>query len=212
MRLVEALILHFPEIVRVKASTLTGFLPLHLAAKKGHHAICEMLIIAYPDACIEHNTNGMNPLHLAAQGGHLEVCLLLLASCPMACMELDVTGLNLIHVAALNGNVDEVLQLLLSHSSSCAAVKQRQGNRQTIMQACVDFGRLDSVMIFRQHPSWSELRSTVDDDRNTMLHLAVKKMKHEFVNYFVSEKTKSRACTRTKVGSLSLNWQDTTRK
>jgi hypothetical protein len=85
-------------------ATEEGWLPLHLASKKGHTAVVQQLLAAAAEMPMQATQTGILPLHLAAQSGHTAVMQHLLAAAPKAAMHATRAGLMPLQLALQHGD------------------------------------------------------------------------------------------------------------
>ena len=60
------------------ANTFGEFTPFHDAAKKGHLAVCQLMLDNLSDKNPATKSARVTPLHLAAQDGHVAICKLIM--------------------------------------------------------------------------------------------------------------------------------------
>ena len=106
-----------------------GWSPLHVAAQKGHAAVCELLLKAGADIEYQHPETGFTALMVAAQLGQAAACELLLkkgADTEYQTPEFGATALHLAVQSLLNPDDEpgklQTLQVLLRHQASVNAV------------------------------------------------------------------------------------------
>ncbi len=98
-----------------------GATPLHLASRRGHAAIVELLLSLRADANAVSSSQA-TPLHCAAMGGHADIATILLDR-KVAIDAKDAQGCTPLHRAAGSGD-EELVELLIARGASIAAKDQ----------------------------------------------------------------------------------------
>ena len=92
-------------------ASISGFIPMHLAAGQGHIETFQIFIENTQDKNPADDMVGVTPLHLEAREGHLEICKIIVQNITDICPEsLEGVGYHLgttpLHCAAQNGQFE----------------------------------------------------------------------------------------------------------
>jgi len=123
----------------VRGLTLPNSTALHLAAKKGHADVVQLLVHLGADVAAE-NMDGRLPLHLAARYGHRPVVEFLAEAAPPAMWALDKDGRSPLHLAALGGHA--AAAEALRHAGADMAGRDRSGLTPADLAAQSGLGNL----------------------------------------------------------------------
>ncbi|GFY84623.1 ankyrin repeat family protein [Actinidia rufa] len=118
----------------ISKKNLSGFDPLHIAARQGHHGIVQVLLDHDPELCKTIGPSNATPLISAASRGHTAVVNeLLLKDCSL--LEISRSnGKNALHLAARQGHEDIVKALLDKRST--IGEKDRQERADCFAYGC----------------------------------------------------------------------------
>ncbi|XP_058112233.1 ankyrin repeat-containing protein BDA1-like isoform X1 [Magnolia sinica] len=174
--------------------------PLHIAALFDHVEFAKIILRRKPELTRVLDSERSSPLHLASAEGHVEMVKELLKIDPDMCLVRDKDGRIPLHVAALNGHED-LVKVLVDKKRTATRVLTRQ--REPILHLCVNHNRFDSVKWLLdcvEDGKDNEFVKMKDDERNTILHLAVAK-KHIKLTEFLVRKT----VMRVKLNALNAH-------
>ncbi|KAM7492103.1 hypothetical protein LguiA_035024 [Lonicera macranthoides] len=155
----------------------SGFDPLHVSAKQGHHEIVQVLLDHNPGLSKTIGPSNATPLISAAYGGHTAVVNELLQK---DCSLLDISrsnGKNALHLAARQGHVD-VVKALLDKDPQLARRTDRKG--QTALHMAVKGISCEVVKLLLDADA--AIVMLPDKKGNTALHVATRKKRAEIVN------------------------------
>ncbi len=172
---VQALIDKYPDAVKEKG--LNGYLPLHVAIRKGASMeVVQLLINEYPDAAKAKDNHGKLPLHLAVlNDASAEVIQLLVKTYPDAVRETDddddVVGKLPLHHAVEKGASVEVIQLLVKAYPD--ALKEEDDDGKLLLHLAIENNASAETiqLLIMENP---DALKEKDDDGNLPLHVAVR--------------------------------------
>ncbi|KAL8062278.1 hypothetical protein ABFX02_02G137200 [Erythranthe guttata] len=163
--------------------------PLHVATMLGHESFAVELLNRKPGLAGQLDRQSSSPLHLAAAGGHVAIAKRLLMVDPDMCFALDRDGRNPIHIAAAMGRVDALREMVRVRPESARERVKRGGGRSggTVLHLCVEYGRFEALKIVLEDLNFDkDLVNGVDQNGNTVLHLAVADKQVETTEYLLS--------------------------
>ncbi|KAJ6883443.1 hypothetical protein NC652_030621 [Populus alba x Populus x berolinensis] len=175
-----------PVILRTVTVT-TSNTPLHVAAHLGHAQFAMVAMENCPGLADEPNRQGFSPIHLASAKGHWEIVRDILVRRPDLALIKDGDGKNPLHTAATTGRVQvlrEVFSIesaqgltLMGENALHVAVKHNQYRAlETLIQLADQINVRD------------ELVNAIDEDGNTVLHLACAAKNSKIVKLLVSDR------------------------
>ncbi|KAL7120862.1 hypothetical protein ACP275_02G148100 [Erythranthe tilingii] len=162
--------------------------PLHVATMLGHESFAVELLNRKPGLARQLDRQSSSPLHLAAAGGHVAIAKRLVIVDPDMCSALDRDGRNPIHIAAAMGRVD-VLREMVRVRPDSARERVKRGGRScgTVLHLCVEYCRFEALKILLEDLNFDkDLVNGVDENGNTVLHLAVADKQVETTEYLLS--------------------------
>ena len=163
----NALIQADPLILDKVSLTCFNDTPLHIAALRGHLGFVRAILSLKPQFATVLDSFGRTPLHLACAEGHLEIVKTLFQACPKESERRDQDGRTSLDLAALNDRV-EVLAYLLQNNIRPVT----SNGRETTLHLCVRYNSIGALKLLMDHMAEEEIQC-VDEDGNTLLHLAV---------------------------------------
>ena len=127
-----------------------SFTPLHIAVKRGHRDMCQMLLEHKVDVRVQDN-KGNTPLHLALYDDNLDISRILLEYNAEVTSQ-NEDGSTPLHIASSSGSID-LFRLLLAHNAD-VCIPDNEGN--TPLHVAAIGGHLKIVRILL------ELKADVD--------------------------------------------------
>ncbi|KAI3969146.1 hypothetical protein MKW92_029445 [Papaver armeniacum] len=155
---------------------ITGYgneTPLHISAMCGHVEFAAKILMLKPELASEVDSKGLSPLHLASLRKNVDMVRLLVQANPNVCVSTDQYGRTPLHLAAMKNQVQN-LKLLIEIKPEAIQVLLNKG--ATIFHFCVKHGSFEALMFLAELVGMNEESvsvNSVDDDGNTILHLAV---------------------------------------
>ncbi|KAK9283963.1 hypothetical protein L1049_012221 [Liquidambar formosana] len=178
----------------------SGFDPLHIAARQGHHAIVQVLLERDPSLSNTIGPSNATPLISAATNGHTAVVNELLSN---DCNLLEISrsnGKNALHLAARQGHVD-IVKALLDKDPQLARRNDKKG--QTALHMAVKGKSCEVVKLLLDADA--AIVMLPDKFGNTALHVATRKKRAEIVNELLSlPDTNVNALTRDHKTALDI--------
>ncbi|GFY96607.1 ankyrin repeat family protein [Actinidia rufa] len=161
----------------ISKKNLSGFDPLHIAARQGHHGIVQVLLDHDPELCKTIGPSNATPLISAASRGHTAVVNeLLLKDCSL--LEISRSnGKNALHLAARQGHED-IVKALLDKDPQLARRTDKKG--QTALHMAVKGVNCEVVKLLLGADA--AIVMLPDKFGNTALHVATRKKRAEIVN------------------------------
>ncbi|XP_057486568.1 ankyrin repeat-containing protein ITN1-like [Actinidia eriantha] len=161
----------------ISKKNLSGFDPLHIAARQGHHGIVQVLLDHDPELCKTIGPSNATPLISAASRGHTAVVNeLLLKDCSL--LEISRSnGKNALHLAARQGHED-IVKALLDKDPQLARRTDKKG--QTALHMAVKGVNCEVVKLLLGADA--AIVMLPDKFGNTALHVATRKKRSEIVN------------------------------
>ncbi|PSR93065.1 Ankyrin repeat-containing protein [Actinidia chinensis var. chinensis] len=161
----------------ISKKNLSGFDPLHIAARQGHHGIVQVLLDHDPELCKTIGPSNATPLISAASRGHTAVVNELLSK---DCSLLEISrsnGKNALHLAARQGHED-IVKALLDKDPQLARRTDKKG--QTALHMAVKGVNCEVVKLLLGADA--AIVMLPDKFGNTALHVATRKKRAEIVN------------------------------
>ncbi|XP_026452722.1 ankyrin repeat-containing protein BDA1-like [Papaver somniferum] len=179
-----------------RSVVLTDFYetPLHIAALRGH------ILSWKPELASEVDLYGFCPLHVASVNKNLEMVQVLLDK--GICMVRDQEGRTPLHLAAMKGRIDMMKVLIAKQPNAIHVISNRR--RETILHLCVkhnrmealnllmdnlkaDIGKNETVIDISDAEKEFISANSMDNDGNTILHLAVARRHIEMIQYLIED-------------------------
>ncbi|KAG5556360.1 hypothetical protein RHGRI_006829 [Rhododendron griersonianum] len=182
--------------------------PLHVAVLRGHLDFAKALLRLKPELATEVDSRRCTPLHLASTEGHIELVreLLHLHVKPDVCTTRDQDGRTPLHLAVMKGRVEVIRELL--GAKSCL-VHDKLGRGETVLHLSVKYNRLEALKAlveYLQSNNMESLLNSIDDDGNTILHLAATFKQVDTIEYLLGIKSvKDHANDKNRNGSTALD-------
>ncbi|XP_058204396.1 ankyrin repeat-containing protein NPR4-like [Rhododendron vialii] len=181
--------------------------PLHVAASCGHLELTKALLLRKPNLATELDSRRCTPLHLASTEGHFEIVRELLRVNPDVCIARDQDGRIPLHSAVTKGRVEVIRELLGTKPRS---VHDKLGRGETVLHLSVKYNRLEAlktlVEYLQSKNMESDLLNSIDDDGNTILHLAAALKQVDTVEYLLGIKSvRDHANDKNQSGSTALD-------
>ncbi|KAI3991865.1 hypothetical protein MKX01_012810 [Papaver californicum] len=184
-----------------RSLVLTGFYetPLHIAAMRGHVDFAKLILSCKPELASEMDSHGFCPLHYASANKNVEMVQVLLNT--DICMVTDEEGRTPLHLATMKGRLDIMKVLIAKQPKAIQVVSNRR--RETILHLCVKYNHLEALKLLMENlkaaatgenetivdisKAEKEFISvnSMDDDGNTILHLAVARRQIEMIEYLL---------------------------
>ena len=175
-----------PKLSSLCSDEILGFpttTPLHIAARKGHLSVCELIIKHIKDKNPK-DASGMTPLHYAAKNGHFQICQLLLESIKKK--NPKSSGWIPLDFAAWRGHQD-ICDLLLKNMNDADINTMVVEDGFTPLHNAAEQGHLSLCELFIQFAKDKNLDT---DDNETPLQLTAKTV-HEKVVSLVKRYTRT---------------------
>ena len=122
-----------------------GMTALHLAARRGHDEIAQLLIAASAELEAGTRIGNYTPLHLASREGHAQIVQILLRAGSNADAVTTNTGVTALHLAAAAINGTDAVAALLDHGADVNALESSAG--QTPMMFATGSNRVEAVSL-----------------------------------------------------------------
>ncbi|KDP45184.1 hypothetical protein JCGZ_15049 [Jatropha curcas] len=172
---------------------------LHIAIKLGHLDFAKVVLNRNPELATEINQQGFSPIHLASTKGYSQIVTDLLNINSKLCFLKDCDGRTPLHCAAIKGR-QVVMELLLSCCPDAA--KELTHREETVLhlaiknKQCEAFKSLLSLLVHKNLVD--DLVNCVDQDGNTMLHLAAARRQVQTIRILLKE-------TKVNVSAVNSN-------
>ncbi|XP_058204398.1 ankyrin repeat-containing protein At5g02620-like isoform X1 [Rhododendron vialii] len=204
----KALIGKDPLILDRASSTecFSSDTPLHVAALRGHLEFTNALLSRKPTLAAELDSRRCTPLHLASTEGHFKIVHELLRVNPDICITRDQDGRTPFHLAVMKGRVEVIYELLGVKPYS---VHDKLGRGETVLHLSVKYNRLEALKTLVEYLLSNDMESllnSIDDDGNTVLHLAAALKQLDTVEYLLGiESVKDHANDKNHNGFTALD-------
>ncbi|KAK2659935.1 hypothetical protein Ddye_006468 [Dipteronia dyeriana] len=163
--------------------------PLHIAALLGHDEFVKLAMAYNPKLSTEFNRYGYSPIHLASLKGHLQIVKDLVDMEKGLCVLKDCSeGKTALHCAAVRGRIDVIRHLL----SCCPeSAKELTFKSETMLHLVVknSQGQIMTplISILRELNLVGDLINCVDEDGNTVLHLATYRKQYQMIKVLLRD-------------------------
>ncbi|KAI3959412.1 hypothetical protein MKW98_019002 [Papaver atlanticum] len=185
-----------------RSVVLTDFYetPLHIAALRGHVDFAKHILSWKPELASEVDSHGFCPLHVASTNKNVEMVQVLLDT--DICTVRDQEGRTPLHLAAMKGRIDITKVLIAKQPKAIHVISNRR--KETILHLCVKNNRLEALKLLMENlkdvPGENEtivdisdagkesiFVNSMDDNGNTILHLAVARRHIEMIQYLIED-------------------------
>ncbi|KAK0575787.1 hypothetical protein LWI29_007064 [Acer saccharum] len=189
---VEALLelLREDPLILFTATLSTSDTPLHIAALLGHNEFAKLAMTHNPKLSTEFNRYGYSPIHVASLKGHLQIVKDLLNIDEELCVLRDnCEGRTALHCAAIKGRIDVIRHLLSCRPESA---KELTFKGETILHLVVKNRQGVQIMkplisILGEPILVEDLINCVDEDGNTVLHLATYTNQYQIIKVLLRD-------------------------
>ncbi|KAK4850537.1 hypothetical protein QYF36_007583 [Acer negundo] len=178
-----------PLILFTGTIATTSDNPLHIAALLGHNEFAKLAMAYNPKLSTEFNRYGYSPIHLASLKGHLQIVKDLVDMEKGLCVLKDCSeGKTALHCAAIKGRID-----VIGHLLSCCpeSAKELTFKSETMLHLVVknSQGQIMTPLIslLRVLNLVEDLINCVDDDGNTVLHLATSRKQYQIIKVLLRD-------------------------
>ncbi|XP_031279315.1 ankyrin repeat-containing protein BDA1-like [Pistacia vera] len=174
-------------LILFKVALETSDTPLHVAALLGHSQFAKVVMDRNPELSREVNHDGHTPLHLASSKGYLQIVTDLLKLDKGLCILKDSEGRTPLHCATIKGRLEVIRQLLSCCPESARDVTSRN---ETMLHLAVKNSQTEllvSLLSLLGENLVDELVNRVDEDGNTVLHLATIRKQHRMIKMLLNE-------------------------
>ncbi|KAI3837869.1 hypothetical protein MKW92_000113 [Papaver armeniacum] len=167
--------------------------PLHIAIISNHVDFAKKILSIKPELASEVDLQGLcTPLHVASTGTNVEMVNVLLRANPDVCSVINGDGRLPLHLAVIKGRVEIVKLLIQTRPETIRVLTDGTG---TILHLCARYNRLEVLKLlvptFMQHNSSEDQVvvsiNSLDDDGNTILHLAVARKQIQMIKYLLKD-------------------------
>uniref|UniRef100_A0A803LDC6 Uncharacterized protein n=1 Tax=Chenopodium quinoa TaxID=63459 RepID=A0A803LDC6_CHEQI len=170
----KALIQEDPLILDRISTAFFQDTPLHVATLRGRLEFVHAVLSHNPQLAAEPDSLGHLPLHVASAKGNVEIVRELLRVGPSSCLARTKDGKLPLHLAIMKGVKVEVLTEL---TRACPeSTRSRVDGGCSILHLCVRYDNLDALKVlvemFKGQSDCNDLLNEINDDGNTVLHLA----------------------------------------
>ncbi|KAF9598201.1 hypothetical protein IFM89_025829 [Coptis chinensis] len=156
---------------------------LHIASMFGHvDFIATLIIKLHPSSALELNQDGYSPMHISSTQGHRETVEFFIefgrfhSILNEFCLQKNIHGRIPLHCAVSKGRVGVMGALLIACPES---VQQLTDERETVLHLAVRNNQREAFSFLIQQPSIKALVNFMDDEGNTILHLATVCRQHQ---------------------------------
>ncbi|TXG52658.1 hypothetical protein EZV62_021827 [Acer yangbiense] len=178
-----------PLILFTATVATTSDNPLHIAALLGHNEFAKLAMAYNPKLSTEFNRYGYSPIHLASLKGQLQIVKDLVDMEKGLCVLKDCSeGKTALHCAAIKGRID-----VIGHLLSCCpeSAKELTFKSETMLHLVVknSQGQIMTplISILRELNLVEDLINCVDDDGNTVLHLATSRKQYQIIKVLLRD-------------------------
>ncbi|KAJ0100318.1 hypothetical protein Patl1_21575 [Pistacia atlantica] len=174
-------------LILFKVALETSDTPLHVAALLGHSQFAKVVMDRNPELSREVNHDGHTPLHWASSKGYLQIVTDLLKLDKGLCILKDSEGRTPLHCATIKGRLEVIRQLLSCCPESARDVTSRN---ETMLHLAVKNSQTEllvSLLSLLGENLVDELVNRVDEDGNTVLHLATIRKQHRMIKMLLNE-------------------------
>ncbi|KAI3959421.1 hypothetical protein MKW98_019011 [Papaver atlanticum] len=163
-----------------------GETPLHISAMCGHVDFAAEILRIKPELASEVDPKGLCPLHMASARKSFEMVSVLVDADPNVCVATDQHGRTPLHLAAIKNQVQN-MKLLIETKPEAIKILLNRG--ETILHFCVKHGSFEALMLLVEfvglNEGWVSVNS-MDDDGNTILHLAVSRRQTKMIGHLLN--------------------------
>ncbi|KAJ1275170.1 hypothetical protein BS78_05G115600 [Paspalum vaginatum] len=150
---------------------------LHAAVREGNSVLAKRILDRLPQLAQQESNSRLTPIHLATLEAKIDVLTVLLEHDQSFGYIISTTGIPLLSIAASQGNVD-VARVILKH---CPDAPYCDANGSTCLHIAVSHGRTEFVDYILGSQQLGQLVNMLDRNRDTALHLAVKRCEPKMV-------------------------------
>ncbi|KAI3863979.1 hypothetical protein MKW98_031571 [Papaver atlanticum] len=169
--------------------------PLHIAVISNHVDFAKKILSIKPELASEVDLQGLcTPLHVASTGTNVEMVNVLLRANPDVCSVINGDGRLPLHLAVIKGRIEIVKLLIRTRPET---VRVLTNGTETILHLCARYNRLEVLKLLV--PTFMQLAhnssedqavvsiNSLDDDGNTILHLAVARKQIQMIKYLLKD-------------------------
>ncbi|KAI3991868.1 hypothetical protein MKX01_012813 [Papaver californicum] len=163
-----------------------GETPLHLSAMCGHVDFAVEILRIKPELASEVDPKGLSPLHMASTRKNFEMVRVLVEADPNVCVATDQHGRTPLHLAAMKNQVQN-MKLLIETNPEAIKILLNRG--ETILHFSVKHSSFEELSLLVELVGANEEPvsvNSVDDDGNTILHLAVARRQTKIIDHLLN--------------------------